>query len=62
MILNNSSLFMSTSNLILIDIHFMKVKRTHVNLFFSNPCWWIRKKSEIVIRWRYLLRKVRDNY
>ncbi len=58
MIFNNSSLFMSMSNLIEIDIHFINMKRTHVLKKNSNPCWWIGGKSEMVIKWRYLLRKI----
>jgi hypothetical protein len=49
---------MSMSNLIEIDIHFINMKRTHVLKKNSNPCWWIGGKSEMVIKWRYLLRKI----
>jgi hypothetical protein len=27
-------------------------EKTHVKFFSSYPCWWIGKKSEIVIKWR----------
>jgi len=52
MVFNNSSLFMSMSNLIKINIHFMTMKRDMLMFFFSYPCWWIGKNNEIVIKWR----------
>jgi hypothetical protein len=51
MVFNNSLLFMSVSNLILINLHFMDMK-SHILIFFSYACWRIGKKSEIVIKWR----------
>jgi hypothetical protein len=43
MIINNSSLFMSMLNLLSININTMDIKRPHVNLPFSYPCWWIKE-------------------
>jgi hypothetical protein len=34
----------------------------HLLIYFSYPCWWIGKKSEVVTKWRYLSEKVEDNY
>jgi hypothetical protein len=51
MVFNNSSLFMSISYLIQINIHFMDMKRSML-IFFSYACWWTKKKNEVVIKWR----------
>jgi len=54
MIFNNSSLFMSMSNLIQINVHFMDMKR-HVNFFLISMLMDREKerdsfKMEVVIR------------
>jgi hypothetical protein len=48
MISNHLSLFMSISNLIQTNIHFIDKKR-HMLIYFLDP-WWIGEKSEIVIK------------
>jgi hypothetical protein len=42
---------MSMSNLILINMHIVDMKR-HMLIYFSYPCWQIGKKSEVVIKQR----------
>ncbi len=44
MVLNNSLLFMSMSNLILINLHFMDMKRHMLNFFFI--CMLIDREKE----------------
>jgi hypothetical protein len=44
-----SSLFMSMSNLIKINIHFIGHEKRYLNFFFLYSCWLIGKKSEVVI-------------
>ncbi len=51
---------MSMSNLIKIDIHFMNMKRHKLICFFKSLLVDREEKSERVIKWRYLLRMVRD--
>jgi len=54
MIINNSALFMSMSNLILININIMDMKR-HILILFFHIMLVSKKRSEIIT-------KIRDNY
>jgi hypothetical protein len=50
MIMDRLSLFMSMSILILININISHghEKASHVNLFFSYSCWWVRKEMKLL--------------
>jgi hypothetical protein len=56
MVFNNSSLIMSMSNFNLIQYKFYGHEKTHVNSF-SYPCWWVGKRSEVVIKMEVVTRK-----
>ncbi len=36
--------------------------KMYMLIFKIYPCWWIGKKSEVVIKWRQLLEKVGNSY
>jgi hypothetical protein len=57
-------LFMSMLNFILFNFillllfyFFMDMKRYKLIFFFSYPCWWIGKKSEIIIKLEVVIKK-----
>jgi hypothetical protein len=47
---------MSMSNFNLIQYKFYGHEKTHVNSF-SYPCWWVGKRSEVVIKMEVVTRK-----
>jgi hypothetical protein len=48
---------MSMSDLIKININFMKMKRHMLIVFFSYPCWWVEKWSMVVKKMEVAIRK-----
>ncbi len=35
--------------------------KKHVLILFSYPCWWVGKKNEVVIKWRWEIVINKDN-